>query len=78
MLNSYTKEIEKWEILLEIPFESDRQCMTMILKKKDDEMNTVHIMVKGADSRLVKMLQIDEVNMNSMNSKIFSFLFLDF
>lgn len=70
ILNSYTKEIEKWEILLEIPFESDRQCMTMILKKKDDEMNSVHVLVKGADSRLVKMLQIDEVNLISMNSNL--------
>lgn len=70
ILNSYTKEIEKWEILLEIPFDSDRQCMTMILKKKDDEMNTVHIMIKGADSKLIKMLQIDEINLHSMNSNI--------
>jgi len=68
ILNSYTKEIEKWEILLEIPFESDRQCMTMMLKKKDDEMNAVHVMVKGADSKLIQMMQIDEVNINSMNS----------
>jgi magnesium-transporting ATPase (P-type) len=79
ILNSYTKENEKWEILLEIPFDSDRQCMTMILKKKNDEMNTVHIMVKGADSKLIEMLQIDEINFQSMNSKNkFMFFFLIF
>jgi len=68
VLNSYTKEIEKWEILLEIPFDSDRQCMTMILRKKEEDLNAVHVLVKGADSKISKMLQIDELNLNSMNS----------
>ena len=77
ILNSYTKEIEKWEILLEIPFDSDRQCMTMVLKKKNDETNTVHVMIKGADSRIIKMLKIDQVNSNSMHGKN-RFLFFNF
>jgi len=73
--NSYTKQLEKWEILLEIPFESDRQCMTMILKKYDDETNLVHIMVKGADNKIAKMLKIEQINMNSMNSINLNFFY---
>jgi hypothetical protein len=49
--------------------------MTMILKKYDDETNLVHIMVKGADNKIAKMLKIEQINMNSMNSINLNFFY---
>ena len=35
-----------WEILAEVPFESDRKRMTIVLK---DKQGVIKIMTKGAD-----------------------------
>ncbi len=66
IFNSYTKENEIWEILLEIPFESDRRRMTIVVKKKDDIDDVVYVLTKGADETLIPLINLDDLGRISL------------
>ncbi len=60
VLNTYTSNIEVWEVLIEIPFDSDRKRMTMIVKRRDSNDNLVYVFTKGADNIMIRLLNIDK------------------
>ncbi len=66
--NHFKKQMEIWEILLEIPFDSDRKRMTVALKEKNDKFNMVHVFIKGADELLIPLINITEATKKSMES----------
>ena len=69
IFNNYKNVLEEWEILLEIPFESDRKRMTLVLKEKNDVHNTVHILIKGADEALIPLIHLNELAKISLEGK---------
>jgi phospholipid-transporting ATPase len=60
IFNSYTLQTEAWEVLVEIPFDSDRKRMTMIVKRKDDSDNLIYVFTKGADNVMIKLLTLNK------------------
>ena len=66
--NHFKNKLEIWEILLEIPFDSDRKRMTLALKEKNDQFNMVHVFIKGADEVLIPLININESTKKSMDS----------
>jgi magnesium-transporting ATPase (P-type) len=59
-MNIYLGKIEIWEILAEIPFSSDRSRMTMVVKNREDVDNTVYVLIKGSDEKILPLLNIDQ------------------
>jgi magnesium-transporting ATPase (P-type) len=55
-MNQYTSKSEIWEILYEVPFDSDRKRMTMFVKNKEDKNNVVFVLSKGADNMMLPRL----------------------
>ena len=70
IFNHFKKQVETWEILLEIPFDSDRKRMTVVVKEKDDKDNLVHVLIKGADEVLIPLVIMNELTKKSMESKL--------
>jgi len=75
IFNHYKNEKEIWEILLEVPFESDRRRMTIAVKKKDDLDNVVHVLIKGADEALLPIINLDDLAALSLESMFFFVFF---
>lgn len=61
LFNSYTNQKEIWDILLEIPFESDRRRMTIVVRKQDDIDDNVHVLIKGADEALLPLINLEDL-----------------
>ena len=53
--NEMTGQMEKYEILREFPFDSDRKRMTLIVKHQ----NRLILMCKGADSIMLPRLKME-------------------
>lgn len=66
IFNYYKQEKEIWEILLEIPFESERRRMTTVVRKKDDLDNIVYVLVKGSDDTLIPLINLDDLSKISL------------
>lgn len=73
MMNVYTKKSENYEILLEIPFDSDRKRMTIVVKEKEDFHNTVYIFTKGADNIMLPRINIDLASRESADGNLKKF-----
>ena len=67
--NSYSGEVEVWELLNEIPFDSIRKRMTVCVKKRGDRNNVVYILCKGADNIMMPLLRESEDNKIKANGK---------
>ena len=80
IFNSYSNQKEIWEILLEVPFESDRRRMTIVVRREDDVDNVVHVMVKGADEALLPLINLEDLARISLEGNCFvnekKFIFL--
>lgn len=57
---------EKWELLAEIPFDSDRKRMSVVVKNKDNEY---YIFTKGADNILLPRCSISKDEKDFIDSK---------
>lgn len=66
IFNHYKNEKEIWEVLLEVPFESDRRRMTIAVKRKNDLDNVVHVLIKGADEALLPLMNLDDLSRISL------------
>ncbi len=69
LFNHYTNSQEVWEVLAEIPFDSDRKRMTMVLKNRDDPEDTVYVLSKGADNIMLPLLNIDKEEADKTSGK---------
>ena len=72
IMNTYSGNIETWEVLTEIPFDSDRKRMSMIVKNRDDKNNVVFILSKGADNVMMPLIHFnfDESKRQQANGKV--------
>ena len=48
-----------WELILELPFDSTRKRMSVIVKRKDIENSEIYVFCKGADSAMMDIIQND-------------------
>ena len=71
VINQYTFKSEIWEILYEVPFDSDRKRMTMFVKNKEDKNNVVFVLSKGADNIMLPRLIRNESVEKCAAGKIF-------
>jgi phospholipid-transporting ATPase len=73
VLNSYTNKIEIWEVLVELPFDSDRKRMSLLVKNRDDKNNTVFILTKGADNIMLPRMKMDMQKKSATNDALYRF-----
>jgi len=74
VFNEYNNKSEKWEVLYEIPFDSDRKRMTLFVKNKEDPNNYVYVLSKGADNMMLPRLNLTEFTEKSALGKIKKYL----
>jgi len=70
--NEYSNEVEIWELLLEIPFDSTRKRMSVIVRPKGDS-ETIIVMTKGADNIIIPRCKINSANKNKIKSQLYNF-----
>ena len=46
-------------MLVELPFDSDRKRMSLLVKNREDKNNTVFILTKGADNIMLPRMKMD-------------------
>ena len=70
VLNTYTEKLDVWEVLGELPFDSDRKRMSLLVKNRDDLENNVFVLCKGADNVMMSKIIVDGIKKNGANGKI--------
>jgi magnesium-transporting ATPase (P-type) len=70
VMNIYTNRVDTWDMLMEIPFDSDRKRMTMLVRNRA-EKNNVYILTKGADNIMLPLINIDEKTKKDTVGNIF-------
>ena len=70
--NEYSNEVEIWELLLEIPFDSTRKRMSVIVRPKGDSQ-TIIVMTKGADNIIIPRCKINSANKNKIKLQRYKF-----
>lgn len=70
MMDSYTGCLETYEIIVEIPFDSDRKRMSLVVRNKNDPDNMVYVLSKGADNVMLPRLSIEKQTKDSAIGKI--------
>lgn len=58
--------IEEYELLLEIPFDSDRKRMSTVLRNK--KTRKIEIFTKGADTNVLPICKINNVEKSNIES----------
>lgn len=48
-----------WELILELPFDSTRKRMSVIVKRRDIENSEFIVFCKGADSAMLNIIEDD-------------------
>jgi magnesium-transporting ATPase (P-type) len=48
-----------WELILELPFDSTRKRMSVIVKRRDLENAEYYVFCKGADSAMLNIIEKD-------------------
>ena len=66
--------IQKWEIILELPFDSTRKRMSVIVKRKDIENSCYFVFCKGADTAILNIIDNDSDSKNIIAS---NFIFIN-
>lgn len=68
----YLDELEIWELLLEIPFDSTRKRMSVIVSPKGDR-NTIFVMTKGADNIILPRCILTEKEKMRVRNQLYQF-----
>jgi phospholipid-transporting ATPase len=68
--NNKTQETVSWELLVEIPFNSDRKRMSVIVK--NSKSNQYILMTKGADTMMLPLIK-DSIKKNTLDKSLYKF-----
>ncbi len=60
-----------WELVLELPFDSTRKRMSVIVKRKDLKNSEYYVFCKGADSTMLKIIEKDDELIKNISCKYF-------
>lgn len=58
-----------WELILELPFDSTRKRMSVIVKRKDLENSDYYVFCKGADSAMLGIIEKNEELQKNISGK---------
>lgn len=75
---TYSGENQIWELILELPFDSTRKRMSVIVKRRDVENSEYFVFCKGADSAMLNIIEEDEDLQSKISGIFFSNLFYFF
>jgi len=78
-VKNYKGEIQIWELVLELPFDSTRKRMSVIVKRIDIKNSEYFVFCKGADTAMLKIIERnDELlkNISSKRNKDYKFLII--
>ena len=56
-VKNYKGENQIWELVLELPFDSTRKRMSVIVKRRDVENSDYFVFCKGADTAMMKIIE---------------------
>jgi phospholipid-translocating ATPase len=59
-VKKYSGEIEIWELILELPFDSTRKRMSVIVRRRDIENSEYFVFCKGADTAMINIIEQDK------------------
>ena len=63
-----TKQI--WELILELPFDSTRKRMSVIVRRRDIENSEYFVFCKGADTAMLNVIEKDSELKKKISGKI--------
>jgi len=66
--NHYKGENQIWELILELPFDSTRKRMSVIVKRRDIENSKCYVFCKGADSAMLKIIEKNDEMISKISS----------
>ncbi len=55
---------EVWKLLLELPFDSTRKRMSVIVQRENSDDKNIYLMTKGADSSMLDRMMFTDENLN--------------
>ena len=58
-----------WELILELPFDSTRKRMSVIVKRRDIENSEYFVFCKGADTAMLNIIEKDNELKKKINGK---------
>lgn len=53
-------EYQIWDLILELPFDSTRKRMSVIVKLKDSKDNQLYLFTKGADTAMIPQIHLTD------------------
>jgi magnesium-transporting ATPase (P-type) len=65
-VKSFNGSFQIWELILELPFDSTRKRMSVIVKRRDIENSEYYVFCKGADIAILDIIEKD----NELKKKI--------
>jgi magnesium-transporting ATPase (P-type) len=60
-----------WELILELPFDSTRKRMSVIVKRRDIENSDYYVFCKGADSAIINIIEKDNDLIKKISGKYY-------
>lgn len=68
-VKNYKGENQIWELVLELPFDSTRKRMSVIVKRKDLNDSEYYVFCKGADTAMLKIIEKNDEMLKKISSK---------
>lgn len=68
-VKSYKGENQIWELVLELPFDSTRKRMSVIVKRRDLKNSDYFVFCKGADTAMLKIIERNDELLKNISSK---------
>ena len=65
-VKSFNGSFQIWELILELPFDSTRKRMSVIVKRRDIENSEYYVFCKGADTAMLDIIEKE----NELKKKI--------
>jgi len=72
-IRTYTGVYQIWELVLELPFDSTRKRMSVIVRQTNGIYNNYYLFTKGADSAMLPNMDMNEQNLKSVKGILLIF-----
>ncbi len=67
---NYNRVYTIWDLILELPFDSTRKRMSVIVKIKDSKDTNYYLYTKGADTAMLPKMDISKENESLVKGKM--------